>query len=202
MMHIQLHLRLRSEDLLRYDGKNEVEERAVEILTTARLALREMVPSDAGFMVEIMNEKPFLEHVGDKGVRNPAAALAYMEERYFQSYQKYGYGFWHVRTKHDDTAIGVCGLIKRPDLAAPDIGYGLLEAHWGKGYAVEAGRAVLDYARATLKLPKVVAMTGFNNQRSIRVLERLGMHQQGTVYVEGYPEGSLLFEWHGTSAKS
>ena len=166
----------------------------MEILKTQRLRIRELDASDAGFMLQVMNEPAFHEHIGDRGLRTEADALAYMREHYLSSYREHGFGLWHVSRLDEGTPLGMCGLIKRPDLDAPDIGYGFLAAHWGAGYAVEAGRGVLAYARQVLRLSRVVALTAPENLRSIKVLQRLGMQAKGMVHTEGYPAGSLLFE--------
>ena len=48
-------------------------------------------------------------------------------------------------TKRDATVLGACGLAERP-AAPPEIGYWLAVPFWGKGYATEAARAMIDYA--------------------------------------------------------
>ena len=61
--------------------------------------------------------------------------------------------------------------------AGPDVelGYTLARAAWGRGYATEAARAVLRWAFAGLRLPRVVAVADPANTASLRVLEKLGM---------------------------
>ena len=46
---------------------------------------------------------------------------------------------------------------------------------WGKGYATEAAKAILDYGFNTLKLPVIYAIARSDNVRSLRVIQRLGM---------------------------
>lgn len=166
----------------------------MEIVRTARLLIREMEPPDAAFLLQMLNEPSFHKYIGDKGVRTELDALTYMRERYIQSYRDNGFGLWVLCRISDNVRVGINGLIKRPDLACPDIGYGLLEAHWGQGYAFESGVAVLQYANDVLKIPKVIALTSDINVRSAKVLERLGMKRNGHVFTKDYPEGSLLFE--------
>lgn len=166
----------------------------MEIARTQRLMIRELEPADAGFLLQMLNEPSFHKYIGDKGVRTEVDALAYMRERYIKSYRENGFGLWALSRINDNVLVGMNGLIKRPDLEFPEIGYGLLEAHWGQGYALESGRAVLQYANEVLKIPKVIALTSQINVRSAKVLERLGMKRNGEVFTEDYPEGSLLFE--------
>jgi ribosomal-protein-alanine N-acetyltransferase len=56
-----------------------------------------------------------------------------------------------------------------------EIGWRLARAHWGKGYAAEAARAALDFGFAELRLDRIFAFTVPANERSRRVMERIGM---------------------------
>jgi ribosomal-protein-alanine N-acetyltransferase len=51
----------------------------------------------------------------------------------------------------------------------------------GQGYAIEAARATLDFARNALGLARIIALTAPHHQRSIRILTRLGFRSEGTV---------------------
>jgi RimJ/RimL family protein N-acetyltransferase len=72
-------------------------------------------------------------------------------------------------------------LVKRAGLEDVDIGYALLPRYWSKGYAVEAARAVREYARDVIGLKRLVAITDPANQASIRVLEKIGMRFERMV---------------------
>ena len=74
----------------------------------------------------------------------------------------------------------MCGLIRREALPHPDLGYAYLPAHRGKGYAVEAGAAVLRHGFEALGLPRILAIVTEANSGSVRVLEKLGMRREGT----------------------
>ena len=60
---------------------------------------------------------------------------------------------------------------------AVEIGWRLAAAHWGRGYATEAARAVLAYGFEQLALPEIVSFTTVANVRSRRVMEKLGMRR-------------------------
>jgi RimJ/RimL family protein N-acetyltransferase len=60
-----------------------------------------------------------------------------------------------------------------------ELGYALANSHWGKGYATEAGAALLDYAFRELDLNRVEADIDVRNLGSARVLERLGFRKEG-----------------------
>ncbi|HJW09923.1 MAG TPA: GNAT family N-acetyltransferase, partial [Holophagaceae bacterium] len=92
-----------------------------------------------------------------------------------------------------DEPVGICGLLKRDYLDAPDIGYALLQRHESKGYAVESASAVLAHGLESLTLPRVVALTKPGNHRSIRVLERIGLRFDRLLRVPGEAEDSAFF---------
>jgi RimJ/RimL family protein N-acetyltransferase len=75
----------------------------------------------------------------------------------------------------------MCGLIRRAGLEDVDIGYAFLPRFWSRGYAVEAAQAVKAYAREVVGLTRIVAITDPANQRSIRVLEKLGLRFEKMV---------------------
>ena len=81
------------------------------------------------------------------------------------------------RTHGDPIIVGACGLGRRPS-GAVELGYWIGRAHWGKGFATEAGRALIDIAR-TLKLPRLEASHFLDNPASGRVLEKLGFVATG-----------------------
>jgi RimJ/RimL family protein N-acetyltransferase len=81
------------------------------------------------------------------------------------------------RTDGDPIVVGACGLGRRPS-GAVELGYWIARPHWGKGFATEAGRALIDIARA-LRLPRLEASHFLDNPASGRVLEKLGFVPTG-----------------------
>lgn len=83
------------------------------------------------------------------------------------------------RTEAAPQLIGCIGIDM--DEAVPEFGYWLARDHWGRGYATEAGRAVLDIARRALRLPRLRAGHFTDNPASGRVLEKLGFEPTGRL---------------------
>ena len=83
--------------------------------------------------------------------------------------------------KETNESIGMCGLIRRENLQDVDIGYALLPKFWSQGYAVEAARAVKEYAKDVAGLKRLVAIVDPTNEGSIRVLEKLGLRYEKMV---------------------
>lgn len=93
-----------------------------------------------------------------------------------------GFGLWAVEvTAPPDAAdpfIGYVGLWPA-EFVAPglvEIGWRLARRSWGRGYATEAARVALDFAFGVLGLPEVVSFTVPQNERSRRVMEKIGLH--------------------------
>jgi RimJ/RimL family protein N-acetyltransferase len=143
------------------------------LIETERLRIECLVLDDAAFILELLNDADFVEYIGDKGVRTQADAECYLRDGPLASYAEHGFGLWRVRLKESGVSIGICGLIKRPSLQDVDLGYALLPEYRGKAYAIEAARAVLEFARDHVRLRRVVAIVQPANKRSVRVLERL-----------------------------
>jgi RimJ/RimL family protein N-acetyltransferase len=84
------------------------------------------------------------------------------------------------RTDGAPQLIGTVGFGRRPT-GETEFGYWIARAHWGRGYATEAGRAAIDLARSSLRLPQLNAGHFIDNPASGRVLEKLGFRSTGTI---------------------
>ena len=84
----------------------------------------------------------------------------------------------------DDTVIGEInlGIDKRRQTA--EMGYSIARKHWGNGYATEAARAIVDWSFETFCLTKIYAYSNVDNNRSWRVMERIGMIREGLLRSE------------------
>ena len=98
------------------------------------------------------------------------------------SFQEHRFGFWTLRLLENEAPIsGFCGLRFFDDPPEIEILYGVAPAHWGKGLATEAARAVLRYGFEELQLAKIWGGADAPNIASVRVLEKLGMTYEKTV---------------------
>jgi RimJ/RimL family protein N-acetyltransferase len=142
--------------------------------TTNRLTLRPFDLTDAAFVVELLNDPGWLRFIGDRNVRTLADARQYIETKLLAQQRRLGYSLMRVADRGNDTPLGMCGLVRREGLDDADIGFALLARHRGKGYALEAARAVLHMADNDLNIERVVGICDPNNVASIRLLETLG----------------------------
>ncbi len=171
----------------------------MSILTTPRLHLDELVPEDASFALALLNDPDFIANVADRGVRTAAEAETYLLEGPIASYREHGFGMYAVRRRDNGETIGMCGLVKRPSLEDIDIGYGFLPGARGSGYALEAARAVFDFARENLGLRRIVAIVSPANHPSITLLEKLGMQHESMVRMPGEEQSIRLYVWESTA---
>lgn len=163
-------------------------------IETERLILRPFeLERDAPFLLEALNEPDFIENVADKGVRTVEQADDYIRTKFMPSHERYGVGYCVVELKESAVSIGTCGLVKRETLDDFDIGYSMLRRFAGNGYAFEAAAALMDYGRRELGLTRIIGLTSLTNEKSARLLEKLGLRFERMVQVPGFSIESRLF---------
>lgn len=149
-------------------------------LKTQRLLLRQWQESDL---------EPFAKLNADSRVREYFPGLLSRGEsdasvkRMAEHIERCGWGFWAVALVQTGEFIGFIGLEEvyfqasfNAQEPAVEIGWRLAFDHWGKGYATEGAKAALSYGFEEVHLKEVVAFTAEHNQRSRRVMEKIGMH--------------------------
>ena len=91
-----------------------------------------------------------------------------------------GWGLWAVEVSSGPSFVGFVGLnptrFKAHFTPAVEVGWRLARPYWGNGYAAEAASAALSFAFQQLGVPEIVSFTAAINDRSIRVMRRLGMN--------------------------
>jgi RimJ/RimL family protein N-acetyltransferase len=157
----------------------------VDELSTERLIIRKFTLTDDEFVVRLLNEKSFLHFIGDKGVRTCEDARNYLTNGPMASYAEHGFGLFLVSEKSSGNPVGMCGLLSRNDQEHPDIGFAFLADYQALGYGLESAAAVMKFGHSNLKIDTIVAFVNPDNDRSIRLLERLGLYFAGEGSLEG-----------------
>lgn len=163
------------------------------IVETERLLLREIVSADAPFVLELLTDPDFRANIGDRGVHDLASAERYVGEGPQASYARHGFGMWAIEGKAEGVPLGMCGLLKRDWLDHVDLGYAFLPAGRGRGYALEAARATMEWAAARGIAP-VLAIVDPDNRRSLALLDRLGFARRGRIEPPGEAHSVLLLQ--------
>jgi RimJ/RimL family protein N-acetyltransferase len=172
------------------------------ILTeTKRLVIRNWMPQDdAEQAFEIYGDPEVMRFIGrgktEESVETQRRSLQQRVDR--TAALNNGTGFWAIADKQTGEIFGTVILKQLPDNdgnPTPDfeVGWHLKKAAWGKGYATEAGQAVLDYGFNVLKLPIIYAVVNPENTASIHVTQRLGMVPLGRTQ-KYYGEELELFK--------
>lgn len=146
-------------------------------IKTTRLLLRQWEESDLSLFAKINCDPEVMQFFPSLLTEKESNALA---KKIIKELQEKTYGLWAVEIPNVTSFIGFLGLhyadFKAHFTPCVEIGWRLDRAYWGKGYATEGGKAVLNYAFKTLNLTKVVSFTSEKNHKSIAVMKRLGMH--------------------------
>jgi len=171
------------------------QEEETPALRTARLELHFPTDSDrdAALMLAVLNDPDFIHHVRDSGVRDLEGARNALRQGAMAYRQANGLGLCRVSETATGRDLGQIGLISRPGLPAPDLGYAFLPSARGHGFAVEAGRAVLAHACDTLKLSQVLAIVHAGHAASEAVLAKLGFGFETMVRLPGIDHELQLF---------
>lgn len=162
-------------------------------LVSPRLVLSEFDSDDALFILGLLNDPDFIRFIGDKKVRNLTEAEGYIANGPRKSYSENGFGLWKVSKKNEGISIGMCGLIRRESLPYIDIGYAYLPEYRSQGYALEAAKVCVEFAKTVLKLDHLCGITDPDNHRSIQILSKLGMKFSMKVKMPGSETDTNLY---------
>ena len=164
------------------------------ILETERLRLREFIEADYVFVLQLLNTKGWLDFIGDRGVKSEEDAKNYITSRLMEGYKTFGFGFYLVELRDFKTPIGMCGLVKRSGLEDVDLGFAFLPEYEGKGFAKESSEEIINYAKNSLKINQLAAITVPKNLKSIQLLKRLNFEFEKIVQLENDKEELMLFK--------
>jgi RimJ/RimL family protein N-acetyltransferase len=149
-----------------------LEERGVPVVETERLILRAPHRGDIKAIVRLVNDR----RVAENTARIPHPYGGEDAERFVAAANRQDGEATFVITQAG-APIGVCGV--EPRGTGPEIGYWLGTPYWGRGYATEAVRAVIDHAFGALGHDALAAGVRVNNPASRRVLEKCGFQWTG-----------------------
>ena len=161
-------------------------------VTTKRMLIRRFTEADAGWLAALHGDPAVMRYIGD-GKPVPAAIVAAETlPGILDDYQVLpdGMGCFAATDKHDGAPLGWFGLrppssagLDRQASGTAEVGYRLLPAVWGHGYATEGAMAMVGQAFTALDVDRVVATTMTVNIGSRRVLEKAGLSLVRTFFV-------------------
>jgi RimJ/RimL family protein N-acetyltransferase len=152
------------------------------ILNTGRLIIREHQLDDIAAVEAYSTQEKFWQYL-QVGELTAGAGKAYIERVIAEQALRPRTEF-NLALTHKNEG-GVLGNIRFgvTDLENGEgiIGYALAPEHWGKGYASEAVKAIIDFAFSTILMHRLYALVDIENKGSINVLEKCGFTYEGTL---------------------
>jgi len=156
------------------------------LFSTKHLTLRDFTIADFDVFAALMAD-PEVMRFSLKGPLSKEEAKEYFQKRVIDHYAKYGFGLWAIFRK--DQFIGFAGLISQNVDGKEEIelAFRLDPKYWGKGYATEAAKEICRYAFETLKCERLISIVDPKNERSLKVVQRVGMHFWKESIFYGFP---------------
>lgn len=154
------------------------------MLKTDRLLLRQWVENDFFSFAEMCSDKHVMKFFPKLQTQKESFEMG---KKIQSLIHERGWGLWAVEIPNQEKFIGFVGLHipkdSMPFSPCVEIGWRLSRAHWGKGYATEAAKLVLEYAFNTLNIHELVSFTTVANIRSIAVMQKIGMHDSNQNFM-------------------
>ena len=158
-----------------------------ESLETERLRLRPWRESDFESVARYYADEENARYVG--GRKDPDQAWRLLA-LLIGHWALKGFGYWAVDEKSTGDFVGAAGLWQSPGWPELELGYWLMKEHQGKGFAREACRRCIDYARDVFHASSLVSYIDPGNTPSIRLAERLGAVYEETLELASHgPHG-------------
>ncbi len=145
------------------------------ILRTQRLILRPIGQADVAALHGFWTDPAVRKYLWDNEIisRETVEEIVRASEACFD---ELGSGLFAVElVENPGELVGFCGLRHMAGCGEIELLYGILPRHWGEGLVSEAAREVLRHGFAECGLKRIVGATDTPNQRSVRVMQRLGM---------------------------
>ena len=145
-------------------------------ITTGRLEIRRFTEADTEAYVEMMTKPSVTQYLGSGKSCSKEDATKILS--WYKSVWEEGYGIFAVVEQDSRNLIGYCGISQISD-GRIELLYAYDPSSWGKGYATEAGEAVLAYGKEHFGVTEIIAMSYPQNIGSIGVIKKLGFKSAG-----------------------
>jgi len=153
---------------------------SMPILETERLRLEPIVETDADAMFPLMGDPEVMAYWDSPEIDDPEIVADIVRAQAAETMAGKSF-YWAMRALGDGQFIGACDL-SEIDIRhrRAEVGFMLSREAWGRGYALEAMRAVVAFAAAN-GLRRLLARTHLGNRRSEATLEKLGFQEEGLL---------------------
>jgi RimJ/RimL family protein N-acetyltransferase len=155
----------------------------VPVVETERLVMRGFRDDDLDEWAAICADGEVVRWVGE-GEDGLSREDAWRRMAYIAGHWALrGFGNWALVERETRRLVGRAGLLQPENWPGLEVGWLVAHEHWGRGFAPEAGRASLEWARDALGAHHVISLIEDANERSARVAEKLGMTVEGRARI-------------------
>lgn len=165
-------------------------------METERLILRRFTPEDAEEYFPLMSDPEVLRYTGDKPLESVEQVREMLLNRPIRDYGVVGYGRMACIEKSSSRLIGFSGLKYLEDLKEVDVGYRFVHDAWGKGYATESARVLMDVGVREHGLKRIIGLVDKRNTGSSNVLKKLGLTFERATKIGDYPTDLDVYGWN------
>jgi RimJ/RimL family protein N-acetyltransferase len=165
---------------------------AAPTLETPRLTLRGWRAEDLAPYAAMMADPETARFITRKGLPYSQSQTWGEMALLVGHWQLLGHGMFVVEERAGGAFLGRVGPLRPPGYPGFEIAWGLAPAARGKGYAVEAARAAIDWSFETFGLDRIISIIHPDNAASRRVAERLGERRTAERFA---PFGDLCDIW-------
>jgi RimJ/RimL family protein N-acetyltransferase len=158
----------------------------IPIIETERLRLRGFCEDDLDAFAAMSADPEVMRYIGSGETVDRNGSWRTMAG-FNGHWSLRGFGMWAIERRSDGNFIGRAGLHHPPYWPALEVGWVLVRDAWGQGYAREAARAALDFARSALPPQHLVSFIRPGNERSVKVALALGARRERDADLLGTP---------------
>ena len=158
-------------------------------LQTPRLTLRALSESDVAEVFAVFSDPVVMRYWDGAVMTTLQDAMQYIDHIH-RGFRRRELFQWGIADTATNTVVGTCTLTRLSTAhQRSEIGFALRQGRWSQGLGSEAVAAVIAFAFETLKLHLIEADVDPRNDRSLRLLERLGFRREGHLRERYYMNG-------------
>lgn len=160
-----------------------------ERFESQRLVYERIVPEHAEELASLMRDPEVMRTLWPSAIHPTEAQIASSLSGKVAHWERHGFGMWLARERTSGEFLGRGGPQYTDVLSARavELGWAIVPARWGEGFATELAIASLDKVFSHLRVPDVIAFTLPDNIASRRVMDKAGFTYEREIVHAGLP---------------
>lgn len=156
-------------------------------IVSERLLMRPYNDHDLDFLESLLTNPNMVRYIGNGRIRDKEGIKQFLSWIYDTYTLNPHYGLKLILDKESNKRIGHAGLVPQMINGKQEIeiGYWISEEYWGRGFATEAARGLMEYGKNKLKIEKMIALIQKDNITSHKVAKKIGMQLEREINLKG-----------------